>query len=224
MEQIRLTNESDLQTLLAGAKDDFANGKNAAVSWLYATAAQSRFPEENVFGIYLSRPGFAWMALWMAVTDRSKLRKRHLGYVRPRGSDHVGRVTIGGANQSIEHPRGLLVSDARLYLFRRIQLPEPSHEIPDHLDSAARAEWLTDRGFAWQDIERRGQMRRALVAPTTMPPSVIAIDAWQTAVIGVPTLVPFLEATIADSLLDQLATRIDFSPNAPGRDYLKKER
>ncbi|MBI2637652.1 MAG: hypothetical protein HYW88_02010, partial [Candidatus Sungbacteria bacterium] len=58
----------------------FANGKNFPVTHLYETSANSRWPYENIWGIYLTKPHYAWMALWMSITSRTRLKKRQVKY------------------------------------------------------------------------------------------------------------------------------------------------
>ena len=73
----------DLQELLKN-NCYWANGKSFPVNHLHATGAQSRWEYENVYGIYLTQPHFAWMAMWMGSTNRETVQKRNLTYIIPK--------------------------------------------------------------------------------------------------------------------------------------------
>ncbi|TAL49830.1 hypothetical protein EPN81_04515 [Patescibacteria group bacterium] len=135
-----ISREQDLQDLLA-RNQAYANGKNSPVAHLYATVATSRFDIENIFGIYLTRPAYAWMALWMAVTNREVLRKRHLTYYAPRDGDSIGSIAVGGTDVSLGD---LLCDQAFLYLFEPDVLPKTETDFfPDTHDEQVQEELIT---------------------------------------------------------------------------------
>jgi hypothetical protein len=214
---ITVHTEADLQRLLS-LNRAYANGKNVRVTHLYATAAQSRFPAENIFGIYLTRPAYVWMAVWMAVTDRLRLQKRRLQYVTPKGDDHIGTLLIGGITQNT-HPREWLRTEAYLYLFGPVRLPQETLEFSDQEEPVLFAA-LARRGYRWQNIERKGSVRRALVPPPGDPQMIIGIDRWQVAVVNVPTLVPTIEIILTESVIDALAKRVIPQRDIVGKEYL----
>lgn len=208
--------EQDLQDLLTSNRA-YANGKNSPVTHLYATVATSRFDIENIFGIYLTRPAFAWMALWMAVTDRTVLRKRQLAYRSPQGGDSIGSIVIGGTHVSQGQ---LLRSQAFLYLFEPDVLPTAEVDFfPGTNDEQVRTELLA-RGYTWKQIERRGESRRALVFPQEQRPSTIGLDAWQVVCVGVDQLVPTTQVTLTSPLIAALYDRVQTQRHLPDREYL----
>ncbi len=218
MKNLTITSESELQELLR-MNSAYANGKNVRVSHLYATAAQSRFAFENIFGIYLTRPMAAWMAVWIAITDREKLRKRHLRYHAPRGTDAIGSIAIGGSG--FDDAKMCFRSEAFLYLFERTSLPSNRKDLSKRGEEGL-MEDLFSRGYAWKAIERRGCTRRAFLPPEQEPPSLLELDEWQAVAVGVPTLVPNTEVLLTGALLDALTQRVTFEENIPGRDYLSR--
>ncbi|HLD21204.1 MAG TPA: hypothetical protein VJB64_03865 [Patescibacteria group bacterium] len=208
--------ERDLQNLLA-RNHAYANGKNTPVAHLYATAATSRFDIENIFGIYLTRPTYAWMALWMAVTNRAVLRKRHLTYYTPQEGDSIGSIGVGGTDLSLEQ---LLCDQAFLYLFEPDALPKTETDFfPDTSAEEAQKELLA-RGYSWNQIERRDQTRRTLMPPQDQQPSTIGLDAWQVVCVGVPQLVPSMSVVLRGNLIDSLRGRIKVQSSLPDRGYL----
>jgi hypothetical protein len=219
METIEVTSQAGLQEFL-NQNRAYVNGKNGRVTHLHATVAESRFEIENIQGIYLARPEFAWMAVWMAVTDRTKLRKRHLCYQMPNGADRVGRLMIGGLKEQTE-PRDLLCSQAFLYLFEPALLPTRVLDIARESEQD-RLTSLVARGYSWQEIERHGRMRRALVPPVNEPPTILELDVWQVAVVQMPQLVPSIEVVLSGDVVKDLASLITFQDKIPGNNYLEK--
>lgn len=215
MRRIRITSEGELRDVLR-RNAAYANGKNGRVDHLYATAAVSRFEEENVFGVYLTVPAFAWMAVWIAATDRAKLRKRQLAYHAPRGDDTIGSISIGGLEPAVSS-RSLLCNRAFVYLFDAASLPPEDRSGPS---DQAPVERLMGRGYAWKDLLRRNETRRALTPPPGETPAIVPIDAWQSVVVGVDRIVPSVEIELTTDLIDALAPRVRFQPTLPGRDYL----
>lgn len=214
---IIIQTESDLQRLLS-LNRAYANGKNHRVDHLYATAAQSRFPTENIYGIYLARPTHVWMAVWMAITDRVKIKKRRLRYITPRAPDHIGALCVGGVTTFVD-PRDWLCTEAYLYLFGPARLPSEQRDHQDQTETTLLAT-LASRGYRWQDIERNGSIRRALVPPPGEPAQIIGIDRWQVVVVNTPTIVPTIEIVLTTSVIDALAKRIIPQREIVGRDYL----
>ncbi len=220
MQTLEITSEAELQKFLEGNRA-YANGKNDRVIHLYATAAQSRFEIENIYGIYLARPEYTWMAVWMAVTNRTKLRKRHLRYRAPRDVDRIGQLIIGGLDET-PAPRDLLSDRAFLYLFDPAILPACIVDITKKPTEKERLTLLLSRGYAWQDVERHGRMRRALVPPTSETPTLLALDAWQVAIVQLPQLIPSIEVVLSGKVIHELSSRITFQKEMPGSDYLEE--
>lgn len=203
-----------LQRLLS-EKRYCANGKNYPVNHLYDTAAESRWPRENLWGIYLTNPEHAWMALWMAVTSRSGLKKRHLRYLRPTAGDSIGRIEIyNPARAALED---LLLSRAYLYLF------DPSRfagigalDLSAAADSSAT---LEKSGFTLQTITKGAKVRRGYVHASPER-KVVLIDAWQVALVNFGMLVPDLEVVLHREVIEDLRARIGFADTEISRDYL----
>lgn len=221
MKILHLDSLGDLNVLLANNCIP-ANGKNMAVDQLYPTAASSRWPHENIWGVYLAKPTHAWMAVWMAVTSRQCLRKRQLGYIRPepKRGDHVGRVVV--YNPQHEMIPDLLAGEPHLYLFD----PEPLSHLPRAQlvwpDPQLRGSTLQLLGFRWQEIHRRGRTYRALVHPHIRP-MVVDLDEWQIAVAGEMVLIPTVDIVLSPKLVLELSQRIISSDREIGADYILNE-
>ncbi|PJA45055.1 hypothetical protein CO174_05215 [Candidatus Uhrbacteria bacterium CG_4_9_14_3_um_filter_50_9] len=218
MQHIQVESTRKLQVLLA-KNTFFANGKNSPIDHLYATAATSRFEVENLFGIYLTKPDFAWMAIWMAVTDRTKLRKRQLSYHVPKEEDWIGALEIGGLD-SVNEIRPLLGTSAHVYLFNPSELPTPATDLTSFVSEQAAIAHLVQHGYTWKQIRRRGEERRALMPPEDGSRSLINIDAWQVALVGQERLVPTIDLVLTKSLIDELSSRVQIKKTVPGRNYL----
>lgn len=206
----------DLNALLAKRRY-CANGKNLPVGHLYETVAASRWPHENLLGIYLTNPDHAWMAVWMAITRRDRLRKRQLRYLRPAvdAGDSLGRIEI-------YDPARAVVSDvfcdrAFLYLFDQDRFAGASVvDISGENDKVAA---LERRGFRRQIVERRGWAREGYV-PDSAARQVVIVDAWQIAVVNAETMAPDVQVTLAGDLIRQLSPRVTFCSDEIGEAYL----
>lgn len=218
MKTVTICSEKELHDLLR-KNTAYANGKNNPVTHLYATAAQSRFVYENVYGIYLARPRFVWMAVWIAVTNRECMRKRHLRYRSPCHPDSIGSLVIGGVGEKCG-ARDLLCDKAYLYFFDRASLPLSEVDLSQEPNEEQLLAKLAGQGYVWQMIERRGQTRRAFVPPKAEVPALVILDSWQVVAVNVPTLVPTCEAILTDSLIRELANRVSFQADLPDRAYL----
>lgn len=115
METKKVKDIAELNSILEGI-EYWANGKNFKVDHLHDTKASSRWELENIFGIYLTKPEYAWMALWMAVTSRKNLKKRHLRYFVPKTSqgDFIGKIEIFSEGDNVAD---FFCEKAYLYLF-----------------------------------------------------------------------------------------------------------
>ena len=199
----------------------YANGKNLRVEHLYATGAdKSPRAYESLWGIYLSKPQFAWMALWMAVLSRTKLKKRQIKYIRPDYSrgDHIGCVQI--FNPQELKPKEVLCEEAWLHLFNSKLLP-PARimDIEAAGDAGAKIESLIALGFTLQEVHKRNKIYQVYLAPTDER-LLIHLDEWQTVLIGVETLSPNMIITLQPTLIYELRTRISFVATAISDDYL----
>jgi hypothetical protein len=197
----------------------YANGKNVCLDHLYATAAQSRFAVENLLGIYLANPEHTWMAVWMAVANRAALNKRQLEYYAPDAAngDYLGHLGIhlsdgGGADDA-------LVNEAYVHLFRLDDLPEL--RLDNWPSKQHQLAVLEAAGFTLRDVELRGRMRRAMVPNASETPLLVRVDAWQVAVVHVPSLVPNVTVHLLPSVVRELRERITLIPQPPSEDYIR---
>lgn len=200
------------------AERKWANGKNFPVDHLHATIAGSRWDYENIFGIYLTNESHAWMALWMAVSNRNTLRKRQLSYRRPtQGNDSLGSVEIYSKTPATE----LTCDTGYVYLFdpaiyRADRQIVNISEVPKSRKAAA----LVENGFEWQTIERRGKGMPALV-DLSNDPRVVIVDDWQVALTNTANVIPDEELIIERPAIEQLAGRIALTQIEIGEDYLR---
>ncbi|MBI5732883.1 hypothetical protein HY967_02920 [Candidatus Jorgensenbacteria bacterium] len=199
----------------------FANGKNFKIEHLYATSANSRWPHENLWGIYLAKPWYTWMAVWMAITSRSLLKKRQIQYVSPKiaEGDHIGHITLyNPENLSIKE---MLCNEAYLYLFEidweNIEILNISHAITAEIKQRV----LLKNGFEEKTIFKRKKEYHALVA-LTKEKLVVNVDEWQIALINIETIVPTTEVILGKEVIEALASRITWSKEEIGENYIVK--
>ena len=197
-----------------------ANGKNFRVNHLYATSAKSRWPHENIWAIYLAKPQFAWMALWMAMTSRNQLKKRQIRYIRPEAAagDYIGRIEI--FNPQNINPTDLLCQEAYLYLFDpEILRGFARLDISNIGGGTNKQESLLNSGFKCRAIRQRGKHYDAFVYSQS-DNLIVDIDEWQAAIVSVEKIVPNIEVILTRTLIEQLATRIQWLEEEVGEDYI----
>lgn len=196
--------------------EGWANGKNFPVDHLHATVAESRWPYENIHGIYVTNAAHTWMALWMAVCNREALRKRHLRYLAPQASDVVGKLEIFSSTDVA----ACLVPRGYLYLFGSKQYLERGEVVDiSEVPKAEKVAALTDHGFRWRKIMRHNQLQRALV-DTTPGPRTVLVDDWQVALTNVPQIIPDHEIVIEPLVVQALLGRVALSASEIGEDYI----
>lgn len=198
----------------------FANGKNRPLDHLYATGASSRWSYENIYGIYLTNPDHAWMALWMAVTDRTRAKKRNLTYIRPdpaRG-DHIGKLAVyDPSSVSLDV---FCDSGAYLYLVDPARFSAARHIDMRSVPTAEKEARIQDEGFVLCDWERRGEARRNYF-PTTEEPMQIDVDSWQVALVNVGMIVPDIRVFIAPALVEKLKnTKVSLATSLSPEKYI----
>lgn len=218
MERVSVNTLPSLNLLLADNRF-LANGKNFPIDRLYATSASSRWSYENLWGIYLAKPEFAWMAVWMAATSRSRIQKRQIRYVCPstEQGDHVGRIEVYSPLPFA--PRYFLLDRAYLYLLDPADLSDLSYLTIAEKEGPAKIAALERQGFRWESVRRRGKQYRALVA-ASIGPAVIDIDRWQVAIVRKATIVPAIEVSIGSAVISELAVRISRSSQEVGENYI----
>jgi len=197
----------------------FANGKNIQVDLLYATSANSRWPYENIWGVYLAKPQFAWMALWMAVTSRSRLQKRQVRYFIPKTAegDYIGKIAI--YNPQNLSRQEVVQEKAYLYLFDPVSFQGlPRLDISDQPKSAKKTA-LIRSGFEQKIVKRREKTYSALVNSSGSS-LLVDIDEWQVAIVGPEEVVPSIEVVLDRELTRQLVKRIQWSDEEIGEDYI----
>lgn len=200
----------------------WANGKNFHVEHLYPTAASSRWPSENLWGIYLAKPRFAWMALWMAITDRKKIKKRQIKYFPPKifGDDCAGKIAV--FNPENIGLNDILCRNARLYLFN----PAPFNELPKIYlsktdDEDTKMDTLTGCGFVYRMVVCRGKIYQAYIKEGKEK-MIVDVDRWQIALLNAGDLMPDKEVILGENLIKELGKRIRWLKAPVDRNYLKK--
>lgn len=210
MTTVQLHHISELSDLLASGCY-WANGKNSRVDHLHRTGAQAALAKENIYGIYLANEEYAWMAFWMAITDRSVLRKRNLLYFRPSGDSRLGRLQIPPQQNWSCH-------QAYLYLFASrdfadlpvIDLRQVRHDERE----------LEQRGFSLQSILRHGETQRNYCYENEAP-RLVLIDEWQVSLINIPQVVPSIEVVLTPSLIEEASRCVVFSDEPIVGHYLR---
>jgi hypothetical protein len=204
MESIRVEDLDFLEDILE--QGYWANGKNIQVDHLHQTGANSRFPKENIYGIYLADEQHAWMAFWMAVTDRELVRKRSLRYIASGG---VGHLEVDS-----DAP-GILRSQAYLYLF------DPPQELAriDIRGIPNPDEAMRESGFEMREVIRHGVGQQNYFSPS---PSIVHVDNWQLAITGIPEIYPDAELVLTRSLIEQVRDRVQRTADEIGENYLMR--
>ena len=197
-----------------------ANGKNFQVDRLYATSAVSRWLYENIWGIYLAKPQFAWMALWMAVTSRARLKKRQIKYFFPdtANGDYIGRVEI--FNPDNLELKDIVCEKAYLYLF------EPKNfqnlrkiDVSLEKNGNKKAKILLGYGFKQKTVFKRGKNYNAYVYSANEK-ILVDIDDWQVAIVNIEEIEPSIEFTLSSNLIKELAGRIQWLKEEVGENYI----
>ena len=199
----------------------WANGKNFQVDILYATSASSRWPYENIWGIYLAKPHFAWMALWMAVTSRTRLKKRQIRYFFPdmANGDYIGQVGI--FNPELLELKDIVCEKAYLYLFDQKYFPNLRKiDISGKEDENKKAEALIKYGFEQKTVFRRGKNYNNAYVFSTSDPVIVDIDDWQIALVNIEEITPNIEITITNKLITELSGRIQWLNEEVGENYI----
>jgi hypothetical protein len=199
----------------------FANGKNIRVTSLYETSAKSRWDYENLWGIYLAKPEFAWMALWIAITSRTSLRKRQIKYIPPQTEkgDYIGKISIYNP-ENIELEK-IFSREAYIYLFNNKQFLNFSLFDISDANKEEKGPEIFRNGFVRDTVIRRGREYKTIVKHQAVP-TLVDIDEWQVAVIGIPEIVPDIEVVITAELIKELESRITWSPAEVGEEYIEK--
>ncbi len=193
-----------------------ANGKNQLVGDLYDTVAESRWQAENLLAVYLTNPEHAWMAVWMAVTRRDRLKKRQLRYLRPRtGEDGLGRLEIH--HHGRPPVENLFCSEAHLYLFDQERFADA--EVLDISREKDKVSVLLQNGFKQETVVRRRWSRQGFVLDRPAR-RIVVVDEWQFAVVGYGSVAPDLHVTLGADLITSLSRRTEIHENEIGEDYI----
>lgn len=212
--------ESELNDFLGNNKY-WANGKNFRVDHLHATGAISRWEYENIYGIYLTHPEYAWMAVWMAIVDRNKFRKRNITYFKPSGSgDLIGSISIFLENgKTLPDP---IYSDKGAFIYFEDPAKHDALDLIDisNVDKTSKLLELSKYGFVQKTINRRGSIQQNYFLPSGHQ-ALVNIDDWQIALVGVNRLVPCLELQIPKPLLNEIISkRVSQAPQLSSEDYI----
>ncbi len=208
MEKIAVNTIDDLDGILRN-NTCWANGKNYKIDDLHSTGANSRWLYENIWGIYLTDASHAWMALWMAVTDRIKIKKRDITYVRPR-SDSIGRIAVFA-----EGREGLFVDEAYLYFFR----PRQCREIDLRKIQDNKLQKLLELGFVEKEIRKNGRLQKNYFPPDSKP-CIVRVDSWQIALVNCQKIRPDIELVVKNNLILELSSRVSFSEGPSTENYI----
>jgi hypothetical protein len=199
----------------------FSNGKNFCVSQLCETSAKSRLPHENLLGIYLAKPRFTWMALWLAVTSRAHLKKRQVNYFRPdvAGGDFVGRAGI--FNPQKLPSEAVFCQKAYLYLIDpSATLELPRLDISGIKSTHDKETMLLRNGFRKETIVRPGENYVTYI-PSFTEKLLVDIDEWQVAVVNIKGMIPDAEIVIEQNTIRQLSDRVSWLDSDMGVNYIQ---
>lgn len=197
-----------------------ANGKNIQVSHLYATAANSPpVAYEGLWGIYLTKPNFAWMAVWMAVLSRAKVKKRQIRYLRPNVSegDLTGRAEIYNPQQLSREE--IVCQEAWLHLFDLNTANLPLLSLNSIAEAENKIKCLKTLGFALREVHKRDKTYHTYCAPDNLS-RLIDLDEWQVALVNVETTAPCAIAHLIGSFIRELHQRIAFTNHPINGNYL----
>ncbi|MFO0719019.1 MAG: HAD family phosphatase [Candidatus Paceibacterota bacterium] len=211
MEILKPQTLEDLNKILCGNRL-YANGKNKKVDHFYETVANSKWSLENLWGIYLAKPEYVWMALWMAVTSREKLKKRQIRYILPKEGDCIGSVEI--YNPDKLNLDDIFSKEAYLYLFELDKYQDV--EIVDLYKDPN----LIDDFFSVEKVEKRGVVQDCFV-PKFKNKAVIVFDSWQVALTNFEKIIPDKEIVLTDNLIKELSNRVTFVDTEIGKNYIK---
>jgi hypothetical protein len=195
----------------------WANGKNFPVDHLHATVAESRWEYENIHGIYLTNEQHAWMGLWMALSNRNVLRKRHISYIKPTSpEDALGNIELF----TVLPPEDILCDSAYVYLINPPRLCD--REIVDirNVPKQNKVETLLKAGFERQQITRRGRQQPGVV-DTTGTERLVLVDEWQIALTNIPDIIPDTELAIRRAAIAELVGRVSVINSEVGEDYIR---
>lgn len=196
----------------------WANGKNIKIDHLHTTCAESPRKYENLCAIYLTKPNYAWMGVWMAVTSRNKLRKRNLRYIKPDSlqEDHIGSLEIFSEKEDLED---CFCEQAFLYFFD----PEKYKEIRvidcSNVPLIDKIAYLKSKGFEDASFERKGELY-----PTYKFPSnekvIVLVDEWQVALVNIERIVPDIEVYLGRGIIRELQGRVIKASSAVDDNYI----
>jgi hypothetical protein len=210
METIPVNSIDDLETLLS-KNCLYANGKNMQIDHLHATGAVSRFDRENMYGIYVARPEYAWMAVWMGVVDRKKSKKRDITYCRPRSPDVIGSIRLYAEH---DISRDHLCEESFVYLLDVRAYPAMDIRSEDNHPR------ITDAGFQNRLWRHHGTEQENYVHVSDLP-MIVHVDFWQSVLVNVPRIIPTQELHLGKGLIDELfRTRVTAAPGISGEEYV----
>lgn len=193
----------------------WANGKNFPVDHLHETIAESRWPYENIHGIYLTNESHIWMALWMAISRRGSLSKRHIRYFAPTSADPLGQVEVYSSDMA-----SCLGKKGYLYLFNPV-LYLATGRLVDIRDvpKSEKVDALLDEKFEWANMVRHGKTQAALL-DKTREPGVVLVDEWQIALTNTPRAIPDTEIIIEQLAIKGLVGKVALSKTEVGEEYI----
>lgn len=195
----------------------WANGKNFSVDHLHSTISKSRWEYENIHGIYLTNENYAWMGLWMAVSNRNALRKRHISYIKPDlPTDALGSIELF---TDLE-PQAALCEEAYLYLVDPIELHDAEVVDIRAVAKPNKVESLLGHGFERQEVMRKGGLQAGVV-DVTEKKRVVLVDEWQVALTNTPDIIPDTELAIRRSAIAELVGRVSVTSLEVGEDYIR---
>lgn len=217
---MRINSLKDLTILLRGNRL-FAYGGNMGIDCLRPSVLESRRACDKLYGIYLASPEYAWMSVWTAVTDRQNVKKHQVEYYRPdrTQADEVGHLGLY-VQGSAKVPKRCLAKRAFLHMFDPNSVQVLSNLDLKSTQEPVKLAILRSLGFDWKDKVSEECPSQAYVY-LLKNPLIVHVDAWQSALVSVPELVPVVSVELMPDLMAELRERIILIANEPGDVQIK---
>lgn len=184
----------------------WANGKNFSLDQIYATGSNSRWAYENIFGIYFAKPDYAWMALWMAIIDHDKIKKRNITYIHPEilSKDYIGKAMIYIPELNVEIKYAFCANGAYLYLIDPAKFETYRKIDITNIRCHDKIDFLLKNGFSQKEIEKKGKLQINYF-PDSIEKRIIEIDSWQLALVNIDQIIPDIELFIKQEAINELS-------------------
>ncbi len=217
IKRVNILTPTQLNSLLK-ENNFWTNGKNFRATCLHTTCAESTREYENLWGIYVTKPDYAWMAVWMAITSRKNLKKRHLRYIRPNTNkgDYIGNLEIYSKKESISN---YLCEEAFIYLFNPIKYQGIKKIDCSKISSKKFISYIKNVGFENGFFDKEGKIYNTY--KFSSPQKIIMIlDEWQIALINFKRITPDIEVHLGKNVIIELSKRIKRIKDKVGDNYI----